>query len=350
MGSPRERGAQAAPVRPPLARGGAHVARVATPGVAAAVSSETAHTGRLVRHRGGRGYLASAIRSARGRSAIHHHGPCDRRRSGSTSEGNSSSGVNSTCPRACRPSTLAGSVAPTPGRSGARRRPRRAAWPGSGRTATAAPPCWTWPRIALRTSNRPPLSWSNSDLDEARSCTAGRRPRRGSRGRRRLPWAKPVRSAVEVVAGAARSDDRPPRAGSTRSAPVASPAISARKPQSLAHHLDDEAAVRRHRRLLDLVDVGHDAVERGVGADAQVRRRQVVVDRRRHAHDRDRQRRCRRRRVRRGRRGSRPSRRSSGARRRGGRRAGRRCGQAVAAVGHEVGWSRARRRVATPSR
>ena len=54
-----------------------------------------------------------------------------------------------------------------------------------------------------------------------------------------------------------------------------------------AHDLDHEAAARRDRRVLDLVDHLDDAVERGVGADAQLGAGQVVADRGRQADDRD---------------------------------------------------------------
>ena len=53
------------------------------------------------------------------------------------------------------------------------------------------------------------------------------------------------------------------------------------------HHLDHEATPRRYRRLLDLVDRFDDRVERSIGADRELRPREVVVDRRRHADERD---------------------------------------------------------------
>jgi hypothetical protein len=56
--------------------------------------------------------------------------------------------------------------------------------------------------------------------------------------------------------------------------------------QVVAHHLDDKAPARGHRGLLDLVDVGDDAVQRCVAANGQLRPRQVIIDRHRQADDR----------------------------------------------------------------
>ena len=53
------------------------------------------------------------------------------------------------------------------------------------------------------------------------------------------------------------------------------------------HHLDDVAALFGDGGLLDLVHDRHDVVEGGVGADAQLGAREVVVDGRRQADDRD---------------------------------------------------------------